>query len=264
MVLPETERDELRDRLTLDRFPRSAGYDPAWMVDGNMGPNPVWLLEWLTDRMTLKPGMRVLDLGCGKARTSVFLAKEFGVDVVAADLWITPHENWPVIVEAGCADRILPLHAEAHDLKFAHDYFDAVVSVDAYQYFGTDALYVEYVSRFLRPGGQLGVIMPALTEEIDDIPDHLKPHWDWDFAAFHSAQWWRRLWARTGKVNVHTADDDPDGWRHWLVWDEACAAAHEEEWFRDMSAKNHAMIALDAGKVLTFCRLVASKPGTAE
>src|SRR5687767_10253176 len=102
-----------------------------------MGPNALWLVEWLTERMDLRPGMRVLDLGCGRARTSVFLAKEYGVQVVATDLWVQPSENWPDIVEAGCADRILPLHAEARDLKFAHGYFDAVVSVDAYHYFGT-------------------------------------------------------------------------------------------------------------------------------
>ena len=35
----------------------------------------------------LEPGMRVLDLGCGKGLSSIFLAKEFGVQVWAADLW---------------------------------------------------------------------------------------------------------------------------------------------------------------------------------
>lgn len=229
-----------------------------------MGPNAIWLTEWLTDAMALEPGMRVLDLGCGRARSSVFLAQEFGVSVVAADLWITPHENWPVIVEAGCADRILPLHAEAHDLKFAHDSFDAIVSVDAYHYFGTDSLYVEYVSRFLRPGGQLGVVVPALTEELDEIPEHLKPYWTWDFAAFHSAQWWRRLWERTGKIEIEAADVDPDGWRHWVMWDDLCAIASENEWIREMSAKDAAMVREDAGRTFTFSRLAGRKPVTAE
>jgi cyclopropane fatty-acyl-phospholipid synthase-like methyltransferase len=35
---------------------------------------------------------RVLDLGSGKGSTSVFLAKEYGVQVWAADLWIEPSE----------------------------------------------------------------------------------------------------------------------------------------------------------------------------
>lgn len=40
--------------------------------------------------------------------------------VVAADLWIAPHENWDRVKEADCADSVMPVHAEAHDLKFAY------------------------------------------------------------------------------------------------------------------------------------------------
>ena len=77
-------------------------------------------------------------------------------------------------------------------------------------------------------------------------------------------RWWRRLWARTGKVEVQTADDDPDGWRHWVLWDDVCAIAHESDWIRDMSAKDGAMVREDAGRTFTFCRLVANKPQAAE
>jgi cyclopropane fatty-acyl-phospholipid synthase-like methyltransferase len=44
--------------------------------------------------MAVEPGMRVLDLGCGRAITSVFLAREFGARVWAADMWIDPTPNW--------------------------------------------------------------------------------------------------------------------------------------------------------------------------
>ncbi len=33
--------------------------------------------------MNLKPGMRVLDMGCGAGFTSIILAKEYGVTVFA-------------------------------------------------------------------------------------------------------------------------------------------------------------------------------------
>jgi cyclopropane fatty-acyl-phospholipid synthase-like methyltransferase len=36
--------------------------------------------------MNLQPGMRVLDLGCGRALSSIFLHREFGLQVWAADL----------------------------------------------------------------------------------------------------------------------------------------------------------------------------------
>jgi cyclopropane fatty-acyl-phospholipid synthase-like methyltransferase len=128
--LSEKERNELLNRNTMnkltkkrmkellknDRFPRSAKYDPEWVLKGWMGPNVIWLTEWLCEKMDLKPGMRVLDMGCGKALSSVFLAKEYGVQVWANDLWVTASENWERIKEAGMENQIFPIHAEAHAL----------------------------------------------------------------------------------------------------------------------------------------------------
>jgi ubiquinone/menaquinone biosynthesis C-methylase UbiE len=64
--------------------PRANGYDAEWMLSGDMGP--LWLLQDLARDLDLRPGMRVLDLGSGKGATAVFLAKEYGVQVWAADL----------------------------------------------------------------------------------------------------------------------------------------------------------------------------------
>ncbi len=52
------------------RFPRSGGYDPVWLMKNEMGPNVLWLTEALCEHMTLEPGMRVLDMGCGRGRIS--------------------------------------------------------------------------------------------------------------------------------------------------------------------------------------------------
>ena len=197
--------DDLTQRLNRPRFPRSAGYDPRWMIENWMGPSALWLLEWLCSGLDLAPGARVLDLGCGRAVTSIFLAKEFGVQVVAADLWIPPTENWRRIDAAGQAKLVTPLLAEAHDLPFAEGYFDAIVSVDAYHYFGTDALYLANLSRFLAPGGQIGIVVPGLTAEFDDgLPEHLEPFWEPDFWTFHSPAWWQQLWNRSGVVERRT------------------------------------------------------------
>ena len=65
-----------------DRFPRSAKYNPDWLLASISGAtNPLWLTEWLTSALDLRPGMRVLDLGCGRAVSSIFLRQEFGVEV---------------------------------------------------------------------------------------------------------------------------------------------------------------------------------------
>jgi len=40
----------------------------------------------------------------------------------------------------------VPVHADANELPYADEYFDAVVSVDAYLYFGRDAEYLINIS----------------------------------------------------------------------------------------------------------------------
>src|SRR5476651_513154 len=85
--------EEFTARLAKPRFPKSSRYDGRWIMDNMMGPHVLWLAEYLSETLELKPGMRVLDLGCGKAISSIFFAREFGVQIVAADLWIKPGEN---------------------------------------------------------------------------------------------------------------------------------------------------------------------------
>jgi len=50
--------------------------------------------------------MQVLDLGSGKGATSVFLAREYGVQVVAADWWIAADEAAAVFEAAGVAGQV--------------------------------------------------------------------------------------------------------------------------------------------------------------
>jgi cyclopropane fatty-acyl-phospholipid synthase-like methyltransferase len=249
------ERSPLADLLALREFPRSAGYRPEWMLENLMGPNAVWLAEALSQVLPLEPGMRVLDMGCGKAISSIFLAQEFGCQVWATDLWIKPNENWGRIREAGLEDRIFPIYAEAHALPFAEQFFDAAISLDAYHYFGTDDLYLGYYARFVKPGGLLGLVVPGIAQEFTaGVPPHLTPYWEPEFWSFHSPDWWRRQWERTGPVEVTHADMIPNGWQHWLTWLEV-ARAHG---YRS-SAEEAEMVRLDAGRNLGFTRLVARK-----
>src|SRR5664279_3130993 len=126
-------------------FPRSSHYHPEWVLASVSGAaNSLWLTEWLTSALDLKPGMRVLDLGCGRASSSIFLRREYGVQVWATDLWIGASENLQRIRDADVEDGVFPLHADARSLPFAAGFFDTIVCVDSYYYFGTDDLYLNY------------------------------------------------------------------------------------------------------------------------
>ncbi|NKB70638.1 MAG: SAM-dependent methyltransferase, partial [Candidatus Latescibacteria bacterium] len=59
-----------------------------------MGPGGLYLAAQMTRRMHLSPGQRVLDLGCGGGATSVFLAKQFGVSVVALELYLSATDKF--------------------------------------------------------------------------------------------------------------------------------------------------------------------------
>ncbi|MBG0852350.1 methyltransferase domain-containing protein [Streptomyces spinoverrucosus] len=255
---------DLTERLTDKRYPRSSQYDPRWVIDHQMGPHPLWLLEWLAPALgldSLPPRARVLDLGCGRALTSVFLAREYDVQVTAADLWIKPDENAERLAAAGVADRVLPVHAEAHDLPFGEGIFDAIVSIDAYHYFGTDDLYLPTVTRLLKPGGRIGVVVPALREEPEgtEPPEHLKPFWEPAFWSLHSPAWWHRHWIRSGAVTVEAADWQPDGWRDWLRWTEVCAEESPDEFMAGMARREVDMLRADAGRALGFVGLVGQR-----
>ncbi|MFF9584161.1 SAM-dependent methyltransferase [Streptomyces achromogenes] len=259
-----TTPDALTRRVTHPRYPRSNGYDARWTVENQMGPHALWLLEWLAPALgldALPPGARVLDLGCGRAMTSVFLAREYGLQVTAADLWVDPGDNAVRLAEAGVADRVLPVRAEAHDLPFAEGSFDAIVSIDAYQYFGTDDLYLPSLTRLLKPGGRIGVVVPALREEPagTEPPEHLVPWWEPAFWCFHTAHWWRRHWTRGGAVEVEAADWLEDGWRDWLLWSEVVSEESADDFHVRMSGRSAEMLRADQGRALGFVRVVGRR-----
>src|SRR5262249_1342271 len=120
--------------ITIDeiarRFPRAHQYSEEWVREGAMGSHPLWIAEWLANDLGLQPGMRVLDLGCGKAKSSIFLAREFGAEVWATDLWVSAAENWQRIRDAGLETRVIPIRADAHALPFAPEFFDAITALD--------------------------------------------------------------------------------------------------------------------------------------
>ena len=247
-------KEQLATMLHVEQFPCSSKYDPEWVLENEMGPNALWLTEWLCRDIELKPGMRVLDMGCGRAMSSIFLAKEFGVQVWATDLWIKATDNWERIREAGMEDRVFPIHAEAHALPYAEGFFDAILSLDSFFYYGTDEFYLEYFVKFVRPGGQIGKIDVGLLQNLPDkIPEHLR---GWPLTGYHTHKWWRRNWESTGLVEIELADDLPNGSQLWRLCEELDAALHPG---KAGAADDVAVFRADAGRYLGFVRMVAQR-----
>jgi ubiquinone/menaquinone biosynthesis C-methylase UbiE len=242
------------NRLVSERFPRSSRYHPDWVLaNASGGANALWLAEWLTTALDLRPGMRVLDLGCGRASTSIFLRREFGVQVWATDLWFGAVENIQRIRDAGVEDGVFPLHADARSLPFAPEFFDTIVCIDSFPYYGTDDLYLNYLAQFVKPGGLIGVAGAGVVQDIEGpVPGHLLEWCTQYVRACHSAAWWRRHWQRTGIVEVELADTMPDGWQFWLDWHKAVAPDNVAE-IRALET--------DSGRYLGYVRLVGRRRG---
>jgi len=239
--------------LVSRRFPRASRYHPDWVVAGvSGGANPLWLTEWLTEALDLRPGMRILDLGCGRAISSVFLRREFGVQVWAADLWFSAAENLQRVRDAGVEDGVFPIHADARSLPFAEGFFDGVTSIDSFVYYGTDDLYLNYLARFLKPEGRVGIAGAGLMRELEDpVPAHLDEWWGTESPyCLHSATWWRRHWERTGILDVEVADNMPGGWHRWLEW-QRFATPHNKVEIKALEA--------DRGEYLGYVRVVGRR-----
>ena len=247
----------LDKRLVSERFPRSSQYHPEWVLASvSGGANSLWLTEWLAAALDLRPGMRVLDLGCGRASSSIFLRREFGVQVWATDLWFSASENIQRIRDAGVEDGVFPIHADARSLPFAAEFFDAIVSIDSFNCYGTDDLYLSYLARFVKPDGPVGIAGAGLVREIEgSVPEHLRDWWTQDVWCLHSASWWRRHWERTGIMDIELADTMPDGWLRWLDWHRVVAPDDDVE-IKALEA--------DRGAYLGYVRLVGRRQGQAK
>jgi len=252
------EAMDLKRLLHHDDFPRSSQYDPDWVIQNEMGPNVLWLTEALCEVMDLRPGMRVLDLGCGTAMSSIFLAKECGVQVWATDLWIPATKNAARIREAGLEDQVFPVHAEARQLPYAEDFFDAIVSLDAFHYFGTDVHYLEfYLLKLLKRGGRIGIVSPAALQEAP-VPEYLPgPEWYW----MNSVAWWGRHWARVPEVDLEFSEPLAGGFQMWVRWLELLETSGRANRAEE-NTQELAQLREDGGQYLGFVRQVARrKPG---
>ena len=55
---------------------------------------------------------------------------------------------------------VFPIHGEAHNLPYADNFFDAVVCINSFQFYGTADNYLsDYMAHLIKPDGQFGLVV---------------------------------------------------------------------------------------------------------
>ena len=190
-----------------------------------MGPNSFRLLDELILRSPEDVKFdRTLDLGCGYALTSLFIANETDTKhVYAFDLWISATENYTRIQNNRLEDKIIPIHGDAMEMPFAENYFDNIISVDAYHYFGCkEGVFADHILPYVKENGYVMIAVPGLKKQPQGELRQLFETWAEgdDSELFKTASWWENLLTKECgdhcSVEVKEAECYDIAWKEWF------------------------------------------------
>ena len=231
----------------------SEKYNTPELMAKIMGPNPIKLEEELLNDCKIPENAVVCDLGSGQGLTSVFLAKEYGFKVYAADLWSEPEDNRKFFRSMGLDDeQIIPVKADAVDLPFEKEFFDAVISTDSYNYFGRDSEYLDTkLLPYVKSGGYIYIAIPGMKKDChDNLPSELLLSWTPEQLEYmHDVEYWTDMVSRSGAevIDVSEMESNDEVWADWLKQENEYAVGDRK--------------AMEAGggKYLNFIKIVLRK-----
>ena len=123
--------------------------------------------EMLLNRLDLKPGQRLLEIGCGWGTLAIAAAKR-GVDVVGLTL-SAEQKTWAdeQIAEAGLAERIT---IRLQDYRVVGEQYDAIASVEMVEAVGERwwPAYLDCIRRNLIPGGKAALQFISIDHRLFD------------------------------------------------------------------------------------------------
>jgi cyclopropane fatty-acyl-phospholipid synthase-like methyltransferase len=115
------------------------------------------VVEWAKE---LKPSMRILDMGCGKGRHSIYLAKK-GCEVHALDIAESGLKDLRKSVEGDqLFERVKVVKADMREMPFPEEYFDAIITVNVinHGYWKDLQAFFNEATRVLKSKGRFYII----------------------------------------------------------------------------------------------------------
>lgn len=208
------------------KYIKSEKYNTPELQEKIMGPNPIKLEEELLINHKIPDNAIVCDLGSGQGLTSVFLAKEYGLTVYAADLWSNPEDNRQFFKQMGLHEhQVISVKADATHLPFEKEFFDAVVSIDSYNYFGRDEHYLDQqLLPFIKHGGYIYIAIPGMKKDCHDhLPPELLLSWTPEQLDYmHDIDYWTNIVSQSQGaevISIKEMESNEEVWADWLKQD---------------------------------------------
>lgn len=207
------------------------GLTDDYIHDNLMGPNAVMMARELcgviddgTADPRLASAQRICDLGCGAGITSMWLAQSFPGHVWACDLWNAEEESVARFYGRGFADRITAVQSDALELPFPDGFFDALVSIDSYNFFGREEGVIDRVARYVAPGAPLLIAAPGLKHTLTDADmEVFGLSWTREQMEYIcTVQWWAELIEQSNAVRIDSISEMAcfdAAWSEWLTCD---------------------------------------------
>ena len=236
------------------KYVKSEKYNTPELLEKIMGPNPIKLEEELLLDNLIPKNAVVCDLGSGHGLTSIFLTKEYGFTVYAADLWSDPDENRKFFDSMGIdKDKLIPVKADATDLPFEKEFFDAVVSTDSYNYFGRDENFLDdKLLPFVKSGGYIYIAIPGMKKDCHDaLPPELLLSWTPEQLDYmHDVEYWSDMVSKckgADVISVNEMESNDEVWADWI--------AQENEY----AIGDRKAMEAGGGKYLNFIKIILKK-----
>jgi len=138
--------NEFYSNMLDSRMTYTCGY---WENASNLEEAQAAKLDLICRKLQLKPGMRVLDIGCGWGSFMSYAAEHYGVEAVGVSI------SKEQIAWAKERYKHLPLEFRFQDYRELDEEFDAIASVGMFEHVGrrNHREYMELAHRCLKPGG---------------------------------------------------------------------------------------------------------------
>ena len=234
------------------------------------GPGGLQLAEFMAEKMGLRSGTTVLDVGSNRGIQTCFLAKEFGVLAIGLDPWDDRKTGRPMIEHLranakiwGVENSVLGINLGVPDTHFASESFDFVYSTTALEMVRISQGVEGYrnclkeIYRVLKPGGVFGLGEPMHLDV--PVPSDLRPYISKDeypwIDCFRNLKETTELVQSAG-FEISESEYAPDARQWWLSF------AQHDPFCKEEPEKDPKTLEIDGGRWASFGYVIGVK-GTA-